>query len=47
MVGGMVTATLLSLLVLPAVYYLWQRQRLRNWTDSDNQTPTTHPGFLP
>lgn len=48
MVGGMVTATLLSLLVLPAVYYLWQRQRLRNWKDSDNHTtPATHPRFLP
>lgn len=30
MVGGMVTATLLSLLVLPAVYYLWQRRLLRS-----------------
>lgn len=29
MVGGIVTATLLSLLVLPAVYYLWQQHRLK------------------
>jgi Cu(I)/Ag(I) efflux system membrane protein CusA/SilA len=29
MVGGMVTAPLLSLLVIPALYALWQRRRLR------------------
>lgn len=30
MVGGMITATALSLLVVPAVYYLWQRRELRS-----------------
>jgi Cu(I)/Ag(I) efflux system membrane protein CusA/SilA len=39
MVGGMVTATLLSLLVLPAVYYLWQRRLLRN--NALNDHPVT------
>jgi Cu(I)/Ag(I) efflux system membrane protein CusA/SilA len=28
MVGGMLSATVLALLVVPAVYYLWQRRRL-------------------
>ena len=28
MVGGMVSATVLALLVVPAVYYLWQRRQL-------------------
>lgn len=28
MVGGMVTTTLLTLIVIPVVYYLWERQRL-------------------
>ena len=30
MVGGMVSATVLALLVVPAVYYLWQRARLKH-----------------
>ena len=30
MVGGMVSATVLALLVVPAVYYLWQRRRLES-----------------
>lgn len=29
MVGGMVTATLLTLIVIPAVFLVWQRFRLR------------------
>ncbi|GGW84707.1 efflux RND transporter permease subunit [Alteromonas halophila] len=29
MVGGMVSAMLLTLIVLPVVYYLWQQQRLK------------------
>ena len=28
MIGGMVTATLLALVVIPAVFYLWKRPRL-------------------
>jgi len=28
MIGGMITAPLLSLFVIPAVYLLWQRRRL-------------------
>jgi Cu(I)/Ag(I) efflux system membrane protein CusA/SilA len=28
MVGGMVTATILTLVVLPAVFYLWKKREL-------------------
>jgi Cu(I)/Ag(I) efflux system membrane protein CusA/SilA len=28
MVGGMVTSTVLTLVVIPAVYYLWRRRGL-------------------
>ncbi|WP_341218184.1 efflux RND transporter permease subunit [Neptunomonas phycophila] len=31
MVGGMVSAVILTLLVLPAVYFLWKRQSLKNF----------------
>jgi len=30
MVGGMVSATFLTLLVIPAIYSLWQEARLRS-----------------
>ena len=30
MVGGMITSTLLTLVVIPAVYYLWRRWQLRH-----------------
>jgi Cu(I)/Ag(I) efflux system membrane protein CusA/SilA len=33
MVGGMVSATVLALLVVPAVYYLWQQRTLRHATE--------------
>ena len=29
MVGGMITAPILSMLVLPAAYFLWHRRELR------------------
>lgn len=29
MIGGMITAPLLSLLVIPALYALWKRRQLR------------------
>jgi Cu(I)/Ag(I) efflux system membrane protein CusA/SilA len=32
MVGGMVSAVVLTLLVLPAVYFLWRRQSLKHLT---------------
>ena len=30
MVGGMLTSTLLTLLVIPAIYYIWRRRAVRN-----------------
>jgi len=30
MVGGMISAVLLTLLVLPAIYLLWKQRSLRN-----------------
>jgi hypothetical protein len=30
MVGGMVSATLLTLIVIPAMFLVWQRSRLRS-----------------
>ncbi|HSM37600.1 MAG TPA: CusA/CzcA family heavy metal efflux RND transporter [Longimicrobiales bacterium] len=36
MVGGMVSATILTLLVIPAVYSLWQEARLRRRTEQDD-----------
>jgi len=34
MVGGMLTATVLTLVVIPAVYYLWQNWQLRRGGES-------------
>jgi Cu(I)/Ag(I) efflux system membrane protein CusA/SilA len=41
MVGGMVSATLLTLALIPAVFLLWQRRRLRNNLDFSTPEPTT------
>ena len=30
MVGGMVTSTVLTLVVIPVLYYLWRRRGLEN-----------------
>ena len=40
MVGGMVTATLLTLIVIPAVYLVWQRASLRRQARFAAETPT-------
>ncbi len=29
MVGGMVSSTILTLIVIPAIYYLWKRNELK------------------
>ncbi len=39
MVGGMVTATLLTLIVIPAVYLVWQRASLRRQARFATETP--------
>jgi Cu(I)/Ag(I) efflux system membrane protein CusA/SilA len=33
MVGGMLTATLLTLVVIPAIYLIWRRWQVRRWPD--------------
>jgi Cu(I)/Ag(I) efflux system membrane protein CusA/SilA len=33
MIGGMVTSTILTLVVIPALYYLWRRRGLGSWVD--------------
>jgi Cu(I)/Ag(I) efflux system membrane protein CusA/SilA len=34
MVGGMVTSTILTLVVIPTVYYLWRRRGLEGTDDA-------------
>ncbi len=34
MVGGMLSAVTLTLLVIPAVFFLWRRHQLRNEIDN-------------
>ncbi len=36
MIGGMITAPLLSLLVIPAIYLIWQRRKLKTATVKDS-----------
>ncbi|MBV1788074.1 efflux RND transporter permease subunit [Marinobacterium sp. D7] len=43
MVGGMVSAVVLTLLVLPAVYYLWRRRSLKRMTLDNLLSDTTQP----
>ena len=35
MIGGMVTSTILTLVVIPALYYLWRRRGLGSFTDDE------------
>ncbi len=37
MVGGMVTATILSLVVLPVVYYLWKSREVKQLTKTTGE----------
>ena len=39
MVGGMVSSTILTLVVIPAVYSLWQEARLRRLAHAEDRTP--------
>jgi Cu(I)/Ag(I) efflux system membrane protein CusA/SilA len=43
MVGGMVSATLLTLLVIPAVYSLWQEFGLAPAPAPDREAPGIRP----
>jgi Cu(I)/Ag(I) efflux system membrane protein CusA/SilA len=51
MIGGMATATLLTLLVIPAIYVIWKRLALarvnRNLTGAFRPTPPSHPSTVP
>jgi Cu(I)/Ag(I) efflux system membrane protein CusA/SilA len=40
MVGGMVTSTILTLIVIPVIYYLWRRRGLEGSTDAALWTTT-------
>jgi Cu(I)/Ag(I) efflux system membrane protein CusA/SilA len=40
MIGGMVTALVLTLLVLPAAYYLWRSRTLKTLEHTTSQTDT-------
>jgi Cu(I)/Ag(I) efflux system membrane protein CusA/SilA len=42
MVGGMVTSTILTLVVIPAVYYLWRRRGLEGSEDGALWTGESH-----
>jgi Cu(I)/Ag(I) efflux system membrane protein CusA/SilA len=42
MVGGMVTSTILTLVVIPAVYYLWRRRGLEGSEGSALWSTETH-----
>ena len=35
MVGGMITSTILTLVVIPAIYYLWRAWQLRRAVSSE------------
>ena len=41
MVGGMITATVLTLIVIPAVYLVWQRASQRRQRTFEGETPST------
>jgi len=43
MVGGMISATVLTLALIPAVFLLWQRQRLRQRPDTAGVIPEPAP----
>jgi copper/silver efflux system protein len=43
MVGGMITSTILTLVVIPAVYYLWRRRRLQGSEDVALRTARPSP----
>jgi Cu(I)/Ag(I) efflux system membrane protein CusA/SilA len=44
MVGGMVTSTLLTLIVIPAIYSLWKEWELRGWRGRRGSAPSADGG---
>ncbi|SEM30034.1 Cu(I)/Ag(I) efflux system membrane protein CusA/SilA [Roseovarius azorensis] len=51
MIGGMATATLLTLLVIPAIYVIWKRLALprvnRDLAGAQRPRPPSHPSTVP
>ena len=43
MVGGLVTSTVLTLIVIPAIYYLWKGRKLSAGEDEEKDKTTTAP----
>jgi Cu(I)/Ag(I) efflux system membrane protein CusA/SilA len=41
MVGGLITSTILTLIVIPAIYYLWKGRRLQEMTEKKEQANRT------
>ena len=41
MVGGMISSTILTLVVIPAIYFLWKRREVAALRLSDAQKETT------
>ena len=44
MVGGLITSTILTLVVIPAIYYLWKGRKLGIEEDEENEEGTTGKG---
>jgi Cu(I)/Ag(I) efflux system membrane protein CusA/SilA len=47
MVGGMISSTVLTLVVIPAVYSLWKERSLAPGTVPSATTPSAAPGAVP
>jgi Cu(I)/Ag(I) efflux system membrane protein CusA/SilA len=47
MVGGMVSSTILTLLVLPAVYLIWRRRQVRAWGVTGEESPVDSDAVVP
>ena len=47
MVGGMISSTVLTLVVIPAVYSLWKERSLAPETVPSATTPSAAPGTVP
>jgi Cu(I)/Ag(I) efflux system membrane protein CusA/SilA len=46
MVGGVITSTVMELLVYPAIYYLWRSQRLKHQPGGASPELPPHAGPL-
>ena len=47
MIGGMVTATLLTLFVIPAIFVIWKRRAIARVNRELSAEPATPPDPLP